>query len=400
VPVPPVVLPTSGTTTPKYEIGVLLADEQRIDTDKKAGVRLAVFELRWDKWQPSSGTGGVGVTDAAYRAAMMTKADHYRAAGYKVALDLGLQHAPAWVLNMPNGQLRAQTGQLSGSANYVFNAAVRDAAAGYMSDVIASMGSIAYARIGLSQAGETLYPEAPTGQWWGFDDLAQGRAAGRPASIPAPPMPGWVPGTATWNGQPVSQAQVQAWYDWYLGASVDAHAWQIASLRRAGYNGELQLVMPGNGANYWVYTHRLSSLLAEQSYDGFHTMNTAAVWPEFLSRLPDRRGLVVDVSSVADGGGGTTNAACTPADSTVDYRTDRSVDNWSSVRWLSYLAAKNGLPITGENPGNSSAATMSTAFSLMASCQLRGLMWAWDFQLYDGVHASVSDLAREVSLRS
>ena len=36
------------------------------------------------------------------------------------------------------------------------------------------------------------------------------------------------------------------WYDWYLNASVDAHAWEIAAFRNAGFTGELQLVMPAN----------------------------------------------------------------------------------------------------------------------------------------------------------
>jgi len=383
----------AGSSSGSYQIGVLLADESRMLSDRQAGIRLAVLELRWDQWQPAS-----AMSSAAYRTAIATKAQHYRDAGFSVAIDLGLQHAPSWVTSAPGAQLQAQTGQLSGTANFVFDQRVRSSAEAYLRDVVASVGPLAYVRVGLSASGETLYPEAPDNQWWAFDPMATGARAGRPASIPASPLPGWVPGTPSVNGSPVTAAQAQSWYKWYLGASVDAHAWEIAALRRAGYAGDVQLVMPGNGANPWVYAHRVSSLLAPQSYDAYHTLNTGAVWQEFLQRLPDRRGVVVDVSSVADGSGSSTTRQCQPGDSSVDYRTDSSVGSWSSTRWLTYLAGRVGLPVIGENPGKSSTATMASAFQLMTGCHLRGLQWAWDYQLYDSRYASVTDLAEQVAL--
>lgn len=370
-------------------IGVLIADQDHMRTDYDAGVRMATLELKWSAWEPTNNS-----TDPAYRQQQRDKAEAYRAAGYRVAVDVGLQHPAPWVLGLPDGQLVDQNGVSSGTPDYFFNQRVRDEAASYLRSLVAALGAADY-RVGLSPAGEVMYPEAPQNQWWAFGRLPQGLADGRPGDQPASPMPGWVPGTPTYRGAAVTAEQARAWYGWYLSASVEAHAWQMRVLRRAGATAWLELVTPGSGANPWVYEHRLGGLLQDQPYDAYHTLNTAAVWQEVLQRLPARRRVAVDVSSVYDGSGSPRGAGCASGDVLVDYRTETGVDAWSSTRWLSYLARRNGYPaVHGESTGNNSPSDLPAVLALAGACGLSVVHWAWDYQLYDGVHASVEDLRR------
>lgn len=385
---PVVTLPTRAIPG-HVRAGVLIADRRHLATDWHAGVRVAVLELKWSSWAPSASGA-----DEAYRAERVATAAAYRAAGFEVSVDPGLQHAPSWVLNQPDGQLRAQDGSGSGTADYIFNPVVRAQAAAYLRALTAALGPVASYRVGLSASGEAIYPEASNNQWWAFDRYAQGSQAGL-ASGRANPMPGWVPGTDYHGAAPMS-AQVSQWYAWYLGASVDALAWEMRTMRASGYHGTLQLVMPGNGANAWVLEHGLASGLREQSYDSFHTLNTGAVWDRVLNLLPDLTGVTVDVSSVYDHSGDVRGNGCTTADDAVSWSTAGAMDSWSSTRVLAYLARKHNLPLVGENPGSSSADEMQHVFQLAASCGLGTVYWAWDYQLYDGQHASVADLAKEL----
>ncbi len=382
---PVVTLPTRAIPG-HVRAGVLIADRRHLATDWHAGVRVAVLELKWSSWAPSASGA-----DEAYRAERVATAVAYRAAGFEVAVDPGLQHAPSWVLNQPDGQLRAQDGSGSGTADYVFNPVVRSQAAAYLRALTAALGPVASYRVGLSGSGEATYPEAGGNQWWAFDRYAQGGRAGV-ASGHANPLPGWVPGSS-YHDASVTAAQVGQWYAWYLGASVDALAWEMRTLRDSGFSGALQLVMPGNGANTWVVTHRLADGLADRSYDGFHTLNTGAVWDRVLSLLPDLTGVTVDVSSVYDHSGDVRGNGCTSADDAVSWSTPGAMDGWSSTRVLAYLARRHHLPLVGENPGASSGEDLRHVFHLAASCGLGTVYWAWDYQLYDGQHATPADLA-------
>jgi len=368
---------------------VLIADRRYLATDWHAGVRVAVLELKWSAWAPSDSGA-----DEAYRAERVATAAAYRAAGFEVSVDPGLQHAPNWVLDQPDGQLRAQDGSGSGTANYVFNPVVRAQAATYLHALTAALGPVASYRVGLSGSGEATFPEASNNQWWAFDRYAQGDRADV-ASGHANPMPGWVPGTG-YHGAAPAMAQVSQWYAWYLGASVDALAWEMRTLRDGNFSGALQLVMPGNGANSWVVTHRLGDGLADRSYDGFHTLNTGAVWDRVLNLLPDLTGVTVDVSSVYDYSGDVRGNGCASADDAVSWSTPGAMDGWSSTRALAYLARRHHLPLVGENPGASSGEDLRHVFQLAASCGLGTVYWAWDYQLYDGQHASTADLAEEL----
>ncbi|MGH8918830.1 MAG: hypothetical protein ACRD0H_10950, partial [Actinomycetes bacterium] len=201
-------------------LGVLEADPTYLAQDNHAGIRFATLNLSWAKWEPRPGR-----TDARYRAAVVAQADTYRAAGWKVAVDIGLQQPPGWAAAGRGGRLVDQYGTTSSTADFEFSQRARDVASRYVSDVVHSMGHIDDYRVGLSENGETLYPDTATNQWWAFAPQAQGSAAGRPRGVGATPLPGWVPGGSTWKGKEVTISQVRSWYDWYFGAMAGAVAW-------------------------------------------------------------------------------------------------------------------------------------------------------------------------------
>jgi len=378
----------SGNSRSSHLFGVLEADPRYLGADARAGIRLATLNINWSNWEPSPASD-----DENYIAQQVAAIKTYRGAGWKIAVDIGLQEPPQWVLNLADGQLQDQSGALSGTADYEFSRAVRDAAQAYIASVVHTLGAIDYYRIGLSPFGEMIYPEAPNNEWWAFSPTAQGTSPGLPDGVASSPMPGWVPGASTWQGKQVTPAQVQSWYDWYLGALTNAHAWEIDAFRGAGYSGQLQLVMPGDGAKPAVYSARIVANLAEEPYDTFHTMNTGAVWWSVLDHLP-LTSTVVDISSVGDGSG---THGCQATDASVNYLTaPDTIGAWSDTRWLTYLAHLHGLAAMGENPGNTVASQLPTVMGLVQSCNLIALQWAWDYQLRDGVHATITDYASAI----
>ncbi len=359
-------------------VGVLEADPSFLAADGAAGIRLATLNLSWARWEP-----GPGRVDSAYRQQVIGAVDRYRLAGWEVAVDIGLQQPPGWALGLPGGRLLDQRGQPASTADFEFSASVRHAAAGYLADVVHHLGTIAYYRVGLSENGEAHYPDTTTNQWWAATPQAQGTAPGLPAGVRPTPLPGWVPGTTTWRGRTVTPGQVTAWYAWYFGAMVGAQAWEIAAYRSAGYQGQLELVVPGTGALPAAYQARLASDLAPSTADDFYgTLNTGAVWWKLLDDLPSLTAITVDVSSIDDGSGTPRGNTCQAGDAHVDYlRQPQVVDSWSDARWLTYLAGRHGLPVMGENPGNTPGADLPGIVALVRSCHLVALQWAWDYQL-------------------
>ena len=200
------------------------------------------------------------------------------------------------------------------------------AGSAYITNVVAALGAVSYYTIGISQHSEAIYPTTSSNQWWAFNQSAQG-GTGRPAGEAATPLPGWVPGTATWHGEQLTNAQVQAWYAWYQGGLVNAVAWEIRTIRAAGFDGNLELQLPGDGANPWVYTNRVMADLAPESYDAYDTLNAGAVYQVLLARLPDLAGVVMDVTSVGDESGTPADNACQSSDAAVLYAADSAVDN-------------------------------------------------------------------------
>jgi hypothetical protein len=296
-----------------------------------------------------------------------------------VAVDPGLQYPPRWAFVLPGGKLIDQSGKAATVVDFEFSAAVREAAAKYLTDVVHSMGPMNDYRVGLSTDGETYYPNTTTNQWWAFTPQAQGTAPGLPVRQSPSPMPGWVPGTKSWNGASLKETDVTTWYNWYFAALVSALTWEIDTYRHAGYGAQLELVMPGTGSLPAFYNERLAADLGTESYDSFYTMNEGAVWWKLLDGLGP--GMLahtaIDDSSVYDSSGTPRGNDCRPTDSKVNIDSSQ-IWSWSDTRWMSYLARLHGLQIMGETPGSTTVAELPGEMSLVRSCHLTVLQWAWD----------------------
>jgi hypothetical protein len=382
------VLPGTGTPSTPV-LGVLEADPSLMSADAAAGISFATLNLSWAEWEPQA-----GVFNTGYRRTVVAAADEYRAGGWKIAIDPGLQQPPAWALALPGGRLTDQFGASAPTADFEFSAAVRAAAARYITTVVQSVGPMNDYRVGLSENGEAYYPSASKNRWWAFTPQAQGSAVGLPRGVGVTPMVGWVPGTSTWAGSSVTHAQVSTWYDWYFGALVKALRWEINTYRAAGYGGQLELVMPGMGGLPAFYSERLAADLAPGSEDSFSTLNDGAVWWKLLDDLgaATLANTAIDDSSVYDTSGNPRGNACETTDASVNIDSSE-IWSWSDTRWLAYLAKAHNLPIMGETPGNTTVSELPGELSLMRSCHLTALQWAWDYTLGESGGVSRAQLA-------
>jgi F5/8 type C domain len=341
-------------------------------------VSMAMLEYNWASFEPSP-----GVFSASYLATMKSELAAYQAAGMKVTLGLGLQNAPSWVTSLADGTYVDQTGAKSTEANFVFSAAVRTAAAAYLKQVAADIPLSNFYAIRLTSGGdgEMLYPGG--GTYWAFDNAAltgNGLAAGMTPN----PDPKWKPGTSG-----LSQAQIGAWVNWYVGGLDNVTNWQMQTLNGLGFNGYFETVTPGSGTRPDGLTQTEQANL---SNDG--TTGVGAVWNLYYAMLPTKTNVIAYISSVADNSGG--NDDCQAADATTSL-TSASMDSWSATRWISAIAHHDGLAVGGENPGygipasidsfytnTSSTGMMATAIGQSQSCGFQVYYWAHDIHLWDG----------------
>jgi hypothetical protein len=412
-------------------VGVLNAQASHFTPDNNAGFRIAEVECGWDSAWPTY-AGGISSGYLEGRAAIALA---YQNAGWQVAASAGIFNAPTWLESEygANWQYTDQYGGLSGTPNFVFNPAIRSAAASYISALQAAMitagVNVTYYRCGIAPSGECYLPNpgvgsppspgtAPSypgtsGSFWAFDSLAQAEGgAGLPPNVGACPLIGWEPGASSYTGGSVNSTLATDWWNWYQGAVNNAHQWEIAAHRAGAWNGCIMLVVPGVGLTPAVLSNRLGNLLGPCNF-GSGTFgpdpnaNQAAYWPSLLSTVPNASNTVLDISSVYDGSGGTVpsgfggntgnytgpNNWSSPTDTSLpltsasDPCADPYYSNWSSVRWLAYLAAVNGgIRALGENVGDTGtgedAYTQSLATQVAGimgqaqACGLYGLMWA------------------------
>jgi len=372
------------TTATPYTFGTLLSDSKNATQLYASGVRVVHLELGWDAYEPTD-----GVFDASYAAAAAQKLKTFKAVGLQVVLGVGLQYPPSWVFNYPNSRYVDQQGRPAGPVNLTFNTVLRQRAATYVARVDRDLGlnNFVAVRIGSGGLIEAMYPGADAGggtnSYWAYDANAQG-STGRPATIAANPYPGWRPGQTSYQGQPFSVAQVQRWYDWYLGAMVDGINWQIGIYRQLGFSGDQQVLLPGLGSRPDEYRAAIANYLGGGGDDN-HTMGRAAVWNKVIAGLSTRERIVIYISSLADGSGG--DDSCAGTDQAV-REDDPQVDSWSATRWVSYNANRYGMAKNGENPGRGDTNAygpkmLQAAVRQMQGCGLQGIMWAHESNLYD-----------------
>jgi F5/8 type C domain/Beta-galactosidase len=370
--------------TPAPQTGSILfgtLDTQPGTVAAEAGssdVSVAMFEFDWASFEPSP-----GVFSASYLATMESYLQAYQAAGMKVTLGLGLEDPPSWVFSLPDATYVNQYGAQSNEANFVFSAAVRQAAAAYLKQVASDIPLSNFWAVRLTSGGdpEMLYPSG--GAYWAFDNAAltgNGLAAGMTPN----PDPNWTPGNPG-----LSQAQIDAWVNWYVGGLDNVTNWQMQTLSGLGFNGYYETVTPGSGT-------RPDGLSLEELFNlpSNGTTGMGAVWDRYYSMLPDKTNVVAYISSVADNSGG--NDDCQSGDTSIPL-TSPAMDSWSATRWISAIAHQNGLLVGGENPGyglpvrldfdylnTSSSGMMADAIGQAQSCGFQVFYWAHDVHLWDG----------------
>src|SRR6266567_2693301 len=177
---------TASAATAGITWGTLDSQTAHAATEHKAGVTMAMFEFNWASFEPTQGT-----LSSSYLATMKSELAAYQAAGQQVTLGLGLEDPPSWVFNLPNARYTDQTGATSPDADLVYSAAVRSAAAQYLSLVAAKipLSNFAAIRLGAGTGdGEMLYPG--DGTYWAFNSAAlTGGQAG--AGMTRNPFPSW-----------------------------------------------------------------------------------------------------------------------------------------------------------------------------------------------------------------
>ncbi len=235
--------------SPGLRFGVLATScsPERAGAQAQAGVRLAVLDVAWDRYEPRP-----NAFDDAYAAEVRRRVAVCEGKGISVVLGPGLQYPPNWVLGLPAATYRNHAGETPDPpvANLVFSRAVREAAAGYLSRLDADLGLKRFAavRLGTTHTGELGYPgPGRAAAYWAFDEAAQG-GSGLADGMTASPLPGWTPGAQDWRGQPVSTAQVTAWFRWYTDSVVTALSWQVGVVRSFGFTGSVHLPVAGRGA--------------------------------------------------------------------------------------------------------------------------------------------------------
>jgi hypothetical protein len=369
----------SAATTPALTWGTLDSQPGHAAAEARAGVKMAMFEFSWASFEPAQ-----GAVSASYLATMKSELAAYAAAGQQVTLGLGLENPPSWVFTLPDATYTDNTGATSPDANLVFSAAVRAAAAGYLTLAAANIPLTAFAAIRLGAGtgdGEMLYPG--DGTYWAFDHAAL-TGAGLAAGMTRNPDPSWRPGHPG-----LTQAQIAAWASWYIGGLDNLTGWEMTTLTRLGFTGTYQLLTPGSGTRPDALTQTERHNLPD---DG--TTGAGAVWNLYYAQLPAKTRVMAYISSVADQSGG--NDSCQASDTTLPL-TSATMDSWSATRWITRIARQNGLTAGGENPGLNLPASLDTfytntgpsgmmtaALRQARTCALTDYYWAHDIHLWDG----------------
>jgi hypothetical protein len=366
-----------AATTPLI-YGTLDTQTSTAATEDKAGVTMAMLELNWSSFEPSNGK-----VSASYIATMKSQLQAYQAAGMKVTLGLGMHFTPSWVFSLANSKYTDQNGNTSSEADFVFSAAVRQAAATYMSLVNQYLPLSSFWAIRLTSGGdpEMLYPGG--GTYWAFNNAAL-TGNGLPSGMTANPFPKWKPGTAG-----LTQAQINQWVNWYIGGLDNVTTWQMTTLANLGYTGYYETVTPGSGTRP---DGLAQTEAANLSNDG--TTGVGAVWDRYYGGLYSKPNVIAYISSVADLSGN--DDLCAAGDDTTPV-TSNTMDSWSATRWISRLAVADNLLIGGENPGygipaslnahytdTSSTGEMADAIRQARTCHFTVYYWAHDVHLWDG----------------
>jgi hypothetical protein len=359
--------------------------------ERSEGIRAAHLQIFWDRYETREGH-----FSSRYRDSVRSSLERLQQAGSLIEVSLGLHHAPSWLFDeYPEAAYVDQEGnRLTDAPNMVFSQTVREKAQRYVERVDRDIGLDNFwaIRVGVSGTGEFGYPSGPgDNSYWAFDANAQS------------PAPGWKPGQRDYQGTEFTEAQVRAWYDWYLRALSGAVNWQIEYYRSLRYGGFLKVLVAGSGYYPRDYKRAVQRHLDESA--GNRLVALGVGFFRTLGQIHHRHNVQIVPTSLVDGTGKPRNNGCSPEDRHVNVLSppDRVHDEWSSMRWVSRIARQHGFTLlSGESAGTRVSpyypGVMSAAARQMDTCGLRSLMWAFDSNLYDSTPgSSLADYSAMIS---
>ncbi|CAN5764089.1 hypothetical protein BH09VER1_BH09VER1_50990 [soil metagenome] len=355
--------------------GALEMTPDHYAANREAGMNVAVVRLSWDRFEPKENS-----FDGRYIEDLAMEKRKLREMGFLLQLDLGVQYAPGWVFALKGGRYRNQWGEEFRSEdsgveapNGVFSAAVRERMAGYFAEVFRRLGANwDFVRLGCGKYGETNYPSARyNGRencYWGFDELAQGKAPGVADGMAVCPVAGWKPGEAS-----AGHESARRFVEWYLESLKRYQDWQIATVRR-DYAGKICLLYGSWGLRPgWLEGAIEGDLAGQTAPERNGEVQQGFDWQRMIGGIRDGKAIVY----------------CTWLDGTIgnrDIADDESRDEarWSPVHWQASLARANALgpSLWGENTGHNTEEVMRLVFKRRKKDELMGVMWAFDGELY------------------
>lgn len=376
--------------------GTVASSPERAAAGYAAGLRAVTYEVFWDRLQPARD----GFDEVQFEKARQDIAA-YREVGMEVVLSLGVQYPPPWAFEVPNGRYVNQHGEVyadsepgANGLNAVFNQEVRDLQSDYVARAFEELGDDFYAvRLGWGYYGELSYPSHSYNDrpnvYWGFDDVALGKAGSLPTTLSPNPVPDWKPGDPS-----PDHGAARQFADWYLDAMTDYQNWQIATVREH-YDGRLAVLYPS-----WGLRPGQLDAAVDRDLSGFTSpeLNGEVQRGHDFSRhvdgLPDRE---VRTSRVV--------VYTTWLDASPEFGDDGGQDpvGWSPVHFLASLAEERGqaLEVWGENTGWGSVDEMALCFDRLDTYALSGLFWAFEEQLYGGgTYATLDDYAALIAARA
>jgi hypothetical protein len=356
----------SAGTAPYF--GILEMDGTHLSAERAAGVDTALLELGWNDFEPSPGT-----VSSTYVSWAKSRLAAYKQAGFKVALEIGLHHPPAWVMSLDaNTHFVNQYGDVytdsdGGPANGVWDPSVRQAEAQYIGLVRANLGdSFDDIRVGGLESDELRLPgpsyNGHTNSYWAFDANAQAGS----------PVPGWKP------GQPTS-TQATEFLGYYLNALTGFQNFLISTYR-SNFSAELEVLYPSWGLRPGDISNAESSDLDGSTLAaGWGTLAMGLDWADQVASISDAHTMAY-TTWLERKDDGTTATSASPA------------------RYLTMLAYPRGIPVSGENANYMATwSDMQQCFWFVQNLQLSGVMWMNEWALVSGPNVTLSEYASEIS---
>lgn len=336
-------------------VGALQAVPSELGALRAAGVTRLDVQLGWNRSEPSPGT-----FDTSYLRSLRQLVAAYRARGFGVTLDLGLQYPPAWVFGL-TGQTRFvdQYGQSwvaaggQDAADLVWDPAVRAAAAAYIRRVATALGDRSFdaIRVGGLSAGELRYPPWRDGTT--VDDLWMYGPAAQAGS----PFPGWRPGSGT-------PSEALACLRYYFASLTGYERWLLAVVAGAFRQGSLEVLFPGWGLRPGAAVAAARSLVSpdDPAVSGGMIAGGEA-WPQQVAAMQRWSPRAVVYTTWLDA----------PAQPAASAHARLAAE--SPARYLAGLAATHHLEAAGENTGPGSARALRLCVARVRELALAGFMW-------------------------